>query len=128
VNTYLQEFYHDLLAVIKQSLFHKGHWQLLECVPAWEGNGSWNSFVAFSWQDEDRRALVAVNYAPHQSQCYVRLPFSEVSQHAVEFRDMMSMDLYIRNGNEIASKGIYLDLPPWGFHVFDVSLLPPPMY
>jgi hypothetical protein len=125
VNTYLLEFYHDLLAVIKQSLFREGHWHLLECMPAWEGNGSWESFVAFSWQGEDRRALVMVNYAPHHSQCYVRLPFYELSNHAIEFRDMMSMDLYIRDGNEVVSRGLYLDLPPWGYHVFEVGVILP---
>jgi hypothetical protein len=51
-----------------------------------------------------------------------------MNNHSVEFRDMLSTDLYIRNGNEIASQGIYLDLPPWGYHVFEVSLLPPVMY
>jgi hypothetical protein len=128
VNTYLQEFYHDLLAVIKQPIFRNAKWHLLECASAWAGNGSWDSFVAFAWESDERRALVAVNYAPHQSQCYVRLPFADMNNHSVEFRDMLSTDLYIRNGNEIASQGIYLDLPPWGYHVFEVSLLPPVMY
>lgn len=128
VNTYLLEFYHDLLSVLKQPLFREGRWRLLESAPAWEGNGSYNSFITFAWESENRRALVTVNYAPHHSQCYVRLPYVEVSNHSVEFRDMMSMDLYIRDGNEVLARGLYLDLPPWGYHVFEVSILPPLMY
>ena len=27
-----------------------GQWQLLECVPAWEGNWTWDCFLAFAWQ------------------------------------------------------------------------------
>jgi hypothetical protein len=128
LNTYLQEFYHELLAVLKQPLFREAGWRLLESAPAWEGNGSWDSFVTFAWESEDRRVLVTVNYAPYNSQCYVRLPYTEMSNHSVEFRDMMSSDLYIRDGNEVLARGLYLDLPPWGYHVFEVSLLPPPMY
>ena len=33
--------------------------------------------MAFAWQGADgERLLVVVNYAPNQSQCYVRLPFA----------------------------------------------------
>ena len=28
---------------------------------------------------------------------------------------------YDRAGNDVASRGLYLDLPPWGYHVFDVK-------
>ena len=48
-------------------------WQLLDCTPAWEGNWTWDCFLAFAWQGPgDERLLVTVNYAPNQSQCYVQ--------------------------------------------------------
>ena len=129
LNTVLQDFYHELLAVINQALFRDAQWRLLECVPAWDGNGSWDSFVAFAWEEKKgRRAIVTVNYAPHQSQCYVRLPFSDLANQSIEFRDLMSVDRYIRNGNELLSQGIYLDMPPWGYHVFELSASASPMY
>ena len=33
----------------------------------------------------------------------------------------MSDASYDRDGNEIASRGLFLDVPPWAFHVFEVS-------
>ena len=52
-----------------------GQWRLLECIPAWEGNGSSDSFIAFEWEHPDgTRLLAPVNYSDHYSQCYVRLP------------------------------------------------------
>jgi hypothetical protein len=36
------------------------------------------------------------------------------------FRDMMSSAVYERDGNDLMSRGLYLDLPEWGFHVFEV--------
>ena len=45
------EFYDRLLAVLRQPVVRDGQWQLLECVPAWEGNWTWDCFLAFAWQE-----------------------------------------------------------------------------
>ena len=72
----LEQFYHRLLAVLRLPVVHHGQWQLLECVPAWDGNWTGDCFLAFAWHvPGGDRLLAAVNYAPNQSQCYVRLPF-----------------------------------------------------
>ena len=34
----LEQFYIGLLEVLRQPVVRDGQWQLLECVPAWEGN------------------------------------------------------------------------------------------
>jgi hypothetical protein len=28
---------------------------------------------------------------------------------------------YDRSGSELVSRGLYLDVPAWGYHVFDVT-------
>ena len=79
VDQRLEQFYDRLLAVLRQPVVRDGAWQLLDCTPAWEGNWTWDCFVAFAWQGPgDERLLVTVNYAPNQSQCYVRLPFADL--------------------------------------------------
>jgi hypothetical protein len=30
---------------------------------------------------------------------------------------------YDRNGEELVSKGLHLDVPPWNYHVFEVTAL-----
>jgi hypothetical protein len=30
---------------------------------------------------------------------------------------------YDRDGSDLGSQGLYLDLPPWGYHVFDASIV-----
>ena len=123
VDTDLQTFYFDLLDVIHKPIFRNGQWRLLECMPAWDRNGSCDSFLAFAWEGTNGgRALVTVNYAPHASQCYVRLPFSEFAEQPVRFKDLMSPALYDRKGNEVLSTGMYLDLPAWGYHIFELSV------
>ena len=118
----LQQFYAGLLAVIRQPPLRDGTWSLVDCVPAWEGNGTSDCFIAWCWQcADDQRRLVAVNYAPNQSQCYVRFPFPALSGRAVRLKDLTGTATYNRDGSELVSRGLYLDLPPRGFHVFDVA-------
>jgi hypothetical protein len=33
----------------------------------------------------------------------------------------MSPATYDRDGNDLAPRGLYLDLPPWGYHAFSVE-------
>jgi hypothetical protein len=122
VDERLERFYAGLLAVLREPTPRGGQWRLLECTPAWDGNWTWDSFVCFAWSEKDElRSLVTVNYAPSQGQCYVRLPFGELAGWSVRLRDRMGAALYERNGEDLRGRGLYLDLPGWGYHVFDVS-------
>lgn len=122
VNEHLKAFYERLLHVLHDPVFRDGKWQLVERVPAWEGNNSADDFIAFTWQDDGRaRALVAVNYSDHPSQCYLKLPFSELDHRRWRLRDLMSDARYDREGDELQSRGLYLDLGPWRAHVFEME-------
>jgi hypothetical protein len=115
----LQKFYLNLLKVLNQSLFQTGDWQLLSCKPAWENNWTWDYFIAFAWQSQDgKRAIVVVNYAPNQSQCYLELPWDDLSNPIYQFKDLMGTAEYNRSGASLLKSGLYLDMPAWGYHVF----------
>ena len=95
---------------------------LLECAPAWDGNGSSERFLAFAWEGAGRRLLVTVNYAPEPGQCYVRPPWSDLAGRDWALTDLVDPTTrYDRAGDELAGKGLYLDLPAWGHHVFEVA-------
>jgi Alpha amylase, catalytic domain len=118
-----QQFYARLLAVLQQPAVRDGQWGLLECVPAWDGNWTSDAFLAWSWHARDGRwLLIAVNYGGHQSQCYVRLPSADLTGRTVRLNDLTGLASYDRDGSDLGSRGLYLDLPPWGYHVFDVSV------
>jgi hypothetical protein len=119
----MEEFYGHLLAILRKPVVKSGEWQWLACQPAWDGNESWDSFVAHSWRGTaGERMLIAVNYAPHPSQCYLNLPFPEIKNRSVRFKDSLSPACYTREGNELLERGLYLDLQPWSYHVFDVEI------
>jgi len=118
----LHEFYKRLLAILQERTVRNGQWCLLDCVPAWEGNRTSDSFLVFFWQGPgEEQLLVTVNYAATQSQCYVRLPFPDLAASTVQFKDLMGPAYYQRDGNDLLSRGLYLDMPAWGYHVFEVS-------
>jgi hypothetical protein len=119
VDAAMANFYDRLLAVLRQPLLHEGRWQLLECAPAWEGNWTWDCFLAFAWHGAgDDRLIVAVNYAPNQSQCYVRLAYGDLGNRFWRLQDQMNALAYDRDGNDLQSRGLYLDMPPWQASVF----------
>jgi hypothetical protein len=123
VDETLRRFYDRLLAVLRQPAVRDGEWRLLDCVPTWEGNWTWNCFLAFLWQGPDgERLLVTVNYADNQSQCFVHLPFPDLAGRGVRLKDQMGPASYDRAGNDLLSQGLYLDMPAWGYHVFEVSI------
>jgi len=120
VDVSLRQFYAQLLGVLQLPLVHRGQWQLLACAPAWEGNGSHDDFICFSWQDDDARLLVAVNYAGHPSQCYLRMPFPDLGRRSWTLRDLLGEAQYQRDGGELQSRGLYLDLGPWKYYTFEM--------
>ncbi|MDB6016165.1 MAG: alpha amylase catalytic region [Pedosphaera sp.] len=118
-----QDFYGRLLEILREPIVKSGEWQWLPCQPAWDGNGSWDSFTAHSWRGSGgERMLIAVNYAPQSSQCYLKLPFPEIKNRSVRLADSLSPACFIREGNALLERGLYLDLQPWSYHVFNVEV------
>jgi hypothetical protein len=120
----IEDFYAALLPLLREDLVRDGDWELLICRPAWDGNWTWDSFVAFSWNGKrGERRLVVVNYSSHQSQCYATLPWSDLANHNWRFEDGMAFAVYDRQGADLSTRGLYLDLPAWGYNVFAVRSL-----
>jgi hypothetical protein len=125
VNEDVVGFYDKLLACLRNPGLHEGMWTLLDCRPAWDGNWTDDCFVAQAWRgDADDRFVVIVNYADHDSQCYVSLPFSDLEGRRWVLRDLLSEISYKRDGNDLSSRGLYLSMRAWGRHIF--HLVPRP--
>lgn len=118
-NKELGEFYDRLLAILREPVVREGAWRVLESAPAWEGNWTHDSFVAFTWERSvDERLIVVVNYSPFQSQCRLRLPFTDLANSGWCLADQLSADVYDRDGSELQSDGLFLDTRPWQAAVY----------
>jgi hypothetical protein len=122
VDAAIAKFYTRLLAALRQPALRDGLWSLLGCASAWPGNASAEQFIAWRWELPASLWLcVAVNYAPQQGQCFVHLPFPELAGRTLRFTDLLGAAVYERPGDDLLQRGLYLDLPSWGHHVFAVQ-------
>ncbi|MDY7088701.1 MAG: alpha-amylase family glycosyl hydrolase [Actinomycetota bacterium] len=79
-----------------------GEWHLLDTPDV----------LAWTWRDGDSRHLVVVNFAGSTARTSVRVPwFPEKPEWRLT--DLLDGRVFDRSGNE----DLYVELPPWGFHV-----------
>ena len=119
VDSAIADLYSRLLALLRRPALRHGDWRLLDCHPAWEGNWTHVACIAFAWEaPAAERVLVVVNYSDHQSQARVELPFATSDSERWRLDDLLGAAVYDRAGAELATHGLFVDLPAWGCHVF----------
>jgi len=121
----LVAFYDRLLGLLADPVLREGHWQLLETVPAWEGNPTYDAYVVAGWSAESGaplRWLVAVNVGDGQAQGRVVLADVLPAAEVLTLTDRMHEGtVYDREVADTAAHGLFLDLGPHGYHVFEVT-------
>ncbi len=115
--TDLQSFYHSLLEVITKEGLRKGEWRLCG-LEGWPDNQSCLNLVAWCWQGVDKRHLVVVNLSDWDSQGQVRLPWNKLPGYSWDLRDLLTGEVYTRDGRELRETGLFVGLGPWKFHLF----------
>jgi hypothetical protein len=118
VNVELQSFYDKLLSIIDSSVFREGRWNLCERW-GWPDNDSYQNLVAWRRADDIERYLVVVNLSDLPSQARIQPDWSDFAGQTVRLTDKMSQAVYDRSGDEMVSSGLYVDLPPWNYYVFE---------
>jgi len=74
---------------------------------------------AYAWQDSGAdRLIVAVNAGAVRSQCFVRLPFPDLAGGQWRLEDLLGPAVYVRDGTDLQTWGLFLDERPWKAQVF----------
>jgi hypothetical protein len=113
----LSKFYEALLGAISRPVFHEGQWSLCERT-GWPDNASFQNLVAWNWVKDDQRYLVVVNLSNVPSQARVLVPWTDAGGKTWTLTDALSGATFERDGNEMRSPGLYVDLGPWDYHFF----------
>ena len=123
INQKCAHFYATLLRILKEtSAFRNGVWSQIDAHAAWLDNWTFECFVAYAWaSDSGSRHVVVVNYAGNRGQCRLKLPFPELRGTAVHLVDALATECYLRDGNDLVDNGLYIDLGPWRFNVFELG-------
>jgi hypothetical protein len=119
VDQELLAFYGRLLQETGRDLFRAGEWCLCER-SGWPDNQSCQNLLAWCWAKDDERGLVLVNYSDVPSQALVRLPWDELRETDWLLEDRLSGQTYERSGNDMRDAGLYVELGPWHYHLFQV--------
>ncbi len=118
----LAAYYSTLLEVLREPAFRDGDWRLLDCIAASNDDPTFAGYVAWSWRSSGAtRSIVVVNLSADAARCLVRLPDEELLGAAVRLEDRFSGVTYDRDGDDLVARGLYVDRPGWGFHVFEVT-------
>lgn len=118
VNKTLNVFYRKLTGSFQDLKSQEVQWAMTEPVRAWDGNQTHDHFLAFY---SGSGYLAAVNYSGVRSQCYLRFDTAGYAGTDILFRDLMGTGEYVRPKQDVESRGLYLDIPPWAFHLFRIS-------
>ena len=102
-----------------------GQWSLLECAPAWDGNGTWDGFIAFAWQGGTGRRVLVDRELRAEPGPVLRPPAVEETCAARRCGSGTGWAPRSTTGaaTTSAARGLYLDVPAWGYHVFEVGRL-----
>ncbi len=118
----IASFYSRLLTALRDPIFHDGAWQLLNPQAEWHGNPSYHNFVAYRWTSGKERRLAVVNLSPTASQCFLPLNMPELAGHICFLDDVLGNAHYERDGDDLLTGGLYLNLPGYGYHLFTLQL------
>jgi hypothetical protein len=121
----LVSFYHRLLLALRHPVFHDGAWRLLEPQQAGWDNASSQSFVAYRWVLDGQYRLAAVNLGGDRAQCSLYFDWPSLAGKNWWLQDLLSDARYLEDGSQLLSSGLYLDMPGYGYHIFEVIPGPP---
>lgn len=122
VDRSLRRFYDDLLSVLRNPVVRDGRWRLLACTSAADEDCTAESVIAWSWERDSERRLIAVNYAPVPTRCRVQCSFEGLNRRRAVLQDLLGRVTCECDGETLASRGLELELSSWGRHVFELTV------
>lgn len=117
----IEKFFKRLLASLHDPVFRSGSWHLLSPQSAWEGNASHQNIIAYQWVMDEEYRLITVNLSPGNAQCFLPLNMPWLAGSNWCLQDLLNDIRYQRNGNELFGRGLFLDLPNYGYHLFKLE-------
>jgi hypothetical protein len=113
-------FYLKLLNLTRQPLFKEGVCQVLPVQPPVTGDEAHRPLVAFAYALGDQRGVVAVNLGGQVASGFLQFPdgFWQ-GWEQVPLKDDLSapQTIYPRNRGQLETKGLYVLLKPYGYHL-----------
>jgi hypothetical protein len=69
---------------------------------------------------DNERYVIVVNLSDYPAQARVQVEWAGAGDGNLRLTDALSGATYERDGAEMRSPGLYVDLKPWNYHFFQV--------
>jgi glycosidase len=126
VDSGLQTFYDKLLRDLNESIYVDGEWELLDLQPSWDEYPTSYNLIAHGWQGEADYRVIVVNLSAETALGVIQLNrWEKLERGDWVLEDVISDESYERTGTELVNDGLYISLPPHGFHLFRFQPIPP---
>ena len=114
----LASWYRRLLTAVDSHQVRAGAWRLLEA-SGWPDNQSCANLAAWSWAGDrgGDRHMVVVNLSGQPAQARIPLDWPDLPDRNWQITDILGQNVFDRDGGELASPGLFVDLGPWQFHL-----------
>jgi hypothetical protein len=103
------------LDAISSVCFDDGEWKLCDR-KGWPDNSSWVNVLAWCWSWREEKYLIAVNFSDFKSQSLIRVPWQDIGGAQWRLVDVVSGEQFDRDGDQMQSPGLYVDLEGWKWH------------
>ena len=115
----LAGWYRRSLAAVDDHQVRVGAWRLLEA-SGWPDNHSCANLAAWSWAGDrgGDRYLLVVNLSGRSAQARIPLDWPDLPGRSWQLTDILGQSVFERDGAELSSSGLFVDLGPWQFHLF----------
>ena len=121
LNQELAGWYRRLLAVVAGHQVRAGSWRQHEAT-GWPDNGSCRNLLAWSWTaDGGARHLIVINFSGEPAQGRIQLSWPDLAGRGWHLEDLLRDVAFDRAGDEMAETGLFVDLPPWQYHLLSVA-------
>ncbi|MFE7854941.1 alpha-amylase family glycosyl hydrolase [Streptomyces sp. NPDC057403] len=114
----LRAFYARLLPAA--AAVRDGEWRLLTTT-GWPDNDTHRNLLAWTWTGADTRHIVIVNHSDAPAQAQIPLPWPDLAGRPHRLTDLLTDQVYDRDGDALLAPGLFVDLPARHSHVLTVA-------
>jgi glycosidase len=117
----LADWYRRLLDACASHRVRAGTWRQHEAA-GWPDNDSSRNLLAWSWTaDGGERHLIVINFSGEPAQGRVPLSWPDLPGRDWRLESLLGDAPFDRAGDELAGPGLFVDLPPWQFHLVSIG-------
>jgi hypothetical protein len=114
-NADVYSMYEQLLRALRASAVGQGTPEMLAPVKAWPENPTDRNFILVQWTSAAGNVdLIAVNLAPHRSQCFAPVKLAASLDGSCFVTDLVGTERFVRTTGDLRARGLYLDLDAHG--------------